>query len=447
VYLTRRRSPVSTRAESVRNALGAYGVRFFLGAVAGVVLSRALNPDGRGTYNVIVTIAATATGLGHLSIGQASVSFWSSDRAAIPTNNLVLGPLLGAGSAAVTGLVIAVLSPGVVPVPARPLLVLALATVPATMAIVHLNSVMLLLGKVDAVNRSSAVAALLQCGALMVLAVSGHLSTAAVVWIWAVSGAVPLLFFLPALRPHLGRGDVGLARRMVGAGLRYQAGLVALHLLSRVGVLILNALAPGAPVGLYTLAVSVGEIAQFATNALAQVVLSDQAAATLDRVTELTVRSVRASGIMGGCVVGAACLASPWLVPAVYGGDFRGSVPAIFALAPGVLALSATQPILPYLLRLDRPWLVSGISLLALLVNVVLNLFLIPRWGIVGCACASSAGWLALAGCQVAWFTRTTGTPLAALLPGRNDLARVRFEIAALRPRAGREREGSTLDR
>ncbi|MEV6848908.1 glycosyltransferase [Actinoplanes sp. NPDC051411] len=417
-----------------------------LAAVTGVVISRALNPEGRGIYSVIVTIASTATVLGHLSIGQASVSFWSTDRSAIPTNSLILGPLLGAGSAVLTGAAILLVSPGAVPRSAWPLLFLALASVPVAVACVHLSTVVLLLGQMTAVNRSVTVSALLQCGALVALSLAGHPSPAAVIWVWVLSGAVPLLFFLPVLRPHLGRGDAGVARRMVGTGLRYQAGLVALNLLSRIDVLILNALVPGAPVGLYTLAVSVGEITHVATNALAQVVLADQAEASLDRATGLTVRSVRASVIMAAGVVSAACLAAPWLVPILYGNDFRGSVPAIFALAPGVLAISATRSVLPYLLRLDRPWLVSGTSFLALAVNVMLNLLLIPRWGIVGCALASSAGWLVLAGCQVTWFTRATGTSPAALLPGRDDLARARSEIAALRARrpAGEKSPGDT---
>jgi O-antigen/teichoic acid export membrane protein len=334
----------------------------------------------------------------------------------------------------VTGLLIAVMWPGVVPASTRPVLFLALAAVPVLVTAIHLNTVVLLLGRVNVVNSSVAVAALLQCGALVGWAVSGHLSTSAVVGIWVVAGAIPLLFFGPVLRPHLGGGDIGLARRMVGAGLRYHVGLVALYLLSRVDVLILHGLTPGAPVGLYTLAVSVGEITQIATTALAQAVLSDQAEASLDKATGLTSRSVRASMIMAGCATGALCLVAPWLVPALYGTDFGGSVPAIFALAPGLLALGVTRSLSPYLLRLDRPWLMSGIALLALLVNVVLNLLLIPRWGVVGCACASSAGWLVFAGCQLAWFTRTTGTPTAALLPDRSDLARLRSEVVALCP-------------
>jgi len=423
--------------------MGAFGIRLVLGAATGVVLSRGLNPEGRGTFNVIATIASTAIVLGHLSIGQASVAFWSSRRAAIPGNNLLLGPLLGIAAAVSTGLVILVAAPGVVPVSARPLLFFALVAVPIGVVTLHLSTIVLLLGRVDTVNRAMTCSAAVQCASMMAFAAAGLLSITTVIWIWVLSGVVPLLMFAPVLRPHLGRLDLRLARRMVGTGLRYQFGTLALNMFVRVDVLILNALAPGSPVGLYTLAVSVGEVTYVATNALAQVVLSNQAEQGLDRASELTVRSTRVSVIMTVLIMGATCLAAPWLVPALYGADYRGSVQVIFALAPGMLAVSASRSIPQYLVRLGRPWLMSGLSLLALVVSVVLNLLLIPRWGVLGCAYASSAGWLTLAGCQVAWFTRASGTSPAALLPGRADVARMRSELAALRPR-GRWR-GSPL--
>lgn len=436
--LSQRRQPASATGVQVRNSIGAFSVRLVLAAVTGVVVARGLNPDGRGTFNVITTIASTAMVLGHLSIGQASVGFWSSKRAAIPANNLLLGPLLGVGAALSTALLIAVAAPDIVPAPVRPLLFFALAAVPIGVVTIHMSTVVLLLGRVDVVNRATTWSAVVQCGGMLAFAAAGHLSTTTVIWIWVLSGTIPLLLYAPVLRPHLSRLDLGLARRMVGTGLRYQLGMLALSMFVRVDVLILNALAPGSPVGIYTVAISVGEVTYVATNALAQVVLSNQAEQGLDGARDLTVRSTRISVVTTVPLLGATCLAAPWLVPALYGTDYRGSVPVIFALAPGVLAISASRSIPQYLLRLGRPWLVSATALLALMTNVVLNLLLIPRWGVLGCAYASSAGWLTLAGCQVAWFIRATGTSPTALLPGRDDLARVWSEIAALDPRVRR---------
>ena len=73
----------------------------------------------------------------------------------------------------------------------------------------------------------------------------------------------------------------------------------------------------------------------------------------------------------------------------------------------------------------------SALSLGALAVNVTLNLVLIPSMGIVGCALASSAGYIALAAAQTIWFSRAADVPLLALRPRWSDVSLI---VAAARP-------------
>ncbi len=115
--------------------------------------------------------------------------------------------------------------------------------------------------------------------------------------------------------------------------------------------------------------------------------------------------------------VAALCLAGPVLLPAGYGAEFAGAVPALFALAPGLFALGAARQVSAYLVRLHRPLTMSAASAAALALNVVAILVLVPRWGIVGCALASSASYTLVAAVQVVRFCRASGTPLRRLLP------------------------------
>jgi O-antigen/teichoic acid export membrane protein len=421
----------------------AQGARVLIAAVTGVLVSRLLNPEGRGAYYVIVTIASTAVVLGHLSIEQANVALWSTAREAIPTNVLVLGPLLGLVSAVVTGTAVAILGPTVIPVSSYRLLVLALAAVPVAVTIVHLTNVALLLDRIRIVNRSALVGATVQCGALSGLALLGRLSVAIVIWIWTLSYVFPLVMLVAALRRYFRLGSVSLARQLVGTAIRYHLGLTALYLLLRVDVLILNRLAPGAPVGLYSLAVTVGELTRIGTDSVAQVILPRQAGHRIDQAAALTVRSTRVSVVVAGVLVVGLCMSAPLLIPLVYGTAFRGTVPAVLGLAPGLLILGATRSILPFLLRLRRPWVVSTISALALVVNVVANLFLIPVWGIVGCAIASTVGYAVYGGCQVAWFVKATRVSPWELVPGRAEARLLWSELRRLTRRSG----PSTADR
>lgn len=385
-------------------------VQAMLAAVAAVLLARALQPDGRGTYGVLVTIGTIALTLGHLSVEQAQVVMWSRYGTAMPSTAVVLGPLVGLVAAAVAAVV--VVGFGLrLPVPGYGLLLLALAAVPFAMTVLYLDKVLVLQGRARTVTHAKVLAGALQCGGLLVLIITGRVTMAGVVTLWALSMAVPLVLEIPLVRANPLGADPRLALRLVGCGLRYHLGLAAMFLLLRLDVLILNAMSTPAAVGLYTVAVTFIEMAGIVTDATAQVALPHQVDRDLTGSASVTVLITQATVWLASLTVGGLCLVAPVLVPLVCGRDFAASVPAVWALAPGLVALGATRAVGAHLLRLDRPRRSSAINVGAVLANVAFNLVLIPVWGIVGAGIASSLGYFCMAALQVWWFVRATGTP------------------------------------
>ena len=68
---------------------------------------------------------------------------------------------------------------------------------------------------------------------------------------------------------------------------------------------------------------------------------------------------------------------------------FGPAMVPLLVLLPGVVALSGANVVGSYLRGIGRPGMPSLVSLVALAVNIVANLVLIPRFGIVGAAAAS----------------------------------------------------------
>ncbi len=424
-----------------------------LGGVTGIVIARTLHPQGRGAYAILVALAGAAMALGHLSVDQAHVALWAGRRDAITTNSALLGPVLGTLAAA--GALVLVLTGVAGPVPAAnpALLIAALLAVPLSMSVLYLSNALVLDARVGAVDRASLLGSVVQCGALLLVTGLGWLTVGWVVWIWAATIAVALVPLLRAARPRLRYRDPGLARRALSLGARYHAGSACLYLTWRVDVLILGALASRTAVGLYALAVTVAELVRLPTDALARASLAGQAGAELTDAVRVTARATRASVLLSAGCVAVLCALAPVLVPAAYGADFAGSVPALLVLAPGVFALGAGRQLGAYLVRLGRPLLVSVPSAVALAVNIAANLVLIPRWGVAGCAFASSLSYTLLTVVQAAQFCRATATPARDLLPGRAEFASLRQAVArliqAVRParvlRARRESRRSAL--
>jgi O-antigen/teichoic acid export membrane protein len=425
---------VRTQVRQLAHTVVVRAVLVVLGALSGVVIARELQPEGRGAYYVIATIATITISISHLSIEQAHVWLWSRavDRRSLAANSLVLGLVVGALAAVTAAVAIGVLGPGVLPVAGYGRLATALAAIPCAMAVLYLNNILVMRSEVQVVNKGALLGGSLQCGTLLLLASVTRLSSTEVIALWAVSVTAPLAVLLPAVRPRLRHWDRSLARQAVHRGLRCHLGLASLFLLFRSDILILNGLTTTAAVGLYSLAVSLAELTRLVTDAIAQIALPGQLETDDEGAAAATMAVTRLSTIVAVASVGLMCLAVPPLIPLVYGTAFGGSVPSLLALAPGLLALGATRPIGTYLLRLDRPMLASAMSVAALLVNVALNLALVPFYGIVGSAVASSIAYIGLAVLQAAWLLRATGASPRDLLPGPAEVAYVRGRFSPL---------------
>jgi O-antigen/teichoic acid export membrane protein len=425
---------VRTQVRQVAHTVVTRAALMVMGAVSGVVIARELQPTGRGAYYVIVTIATITLSVGHLSIEQSQAWLWSraADRRSLAANGLVLGLVVGSVAAVAAAMVVGMLGHGVMPVAGYGLLALALAAIPLAMAVVYLNNIAVLRSRVQVVNAGALLSGVLQCGALLLLAATRRLSPGMVVSLWVVSVTVPLAVLVPAVRPRPRHWDRALAREALDRGLRYHLGLASLFLLFRSDILILDGLTTTAAVGLYSLAVSLAELTRVVTDAIAQIALPRQLDTDDRGAAAATLAVTRLTGPVALASVGLMCVAAPPLIPLVYGASFRGSAPSLLALAPGLLALGATRPLGAYLLRLDRPMLASALSVTALAVNVALNLALVPFFGIVGSAVASSVAYAALAGLQVAWFLRATGASPLDLLPGSAEVAYVRRRFPRL---------------
>ena len=401
-----------------------------LNAAAGIIVARALQPEGRGVSAMVIAVAGTTIALGYLSVEQAHVLLWPGRRDEIVANSVLLGPAVGAlaalGAALVvwvgTSLGVMVLHPG--------MLAVALVSVPAAITALYLGTALVLDARVAVVNRSMLCVAVLQCGVTLLLAAMGSLTPGWVVTIWSASSTVALLVLLAGARPRLRCWSPTLARRAVSVGMRFHPGSASLYLTYRLDVLILGALASPAAVGLYTLAVTLGELTRIPTEAVRGVFLPRQAEGDRPDAAEVTARATRISALLAAVSVGGLCLTAPVLVPIAYGTAFADSVHALYALGPGLFALQAGRQIGAFLIRHDRPLIFSALPMAALAVSIAANLALIPRWGIVGCALAASVSYTLLTTAQVARFCRATGIPWHRLLPGPAEIVMLRRWLA-----------------
>ena len=98
--------------------------------------------------------------------------------------------------------------------------------------------------------------------------------------------------------------------------------------------------------------------------------------------------------MLGACL--SMAVIGEWLIVTLFGAAYQPAYPALLALLPGLLGLCYASILRLDLLGKNRPGTISLLMGLGALLNLALNLLLIPAYGIVGAAAASSIAYLAV---------------------------------------------------
>ena len=202
-------------------------------------------------------------------------------------------------------------------------------------------------------------------------------------------------------------------RELFRYGLPYYAGSLTQFFSYRVDVYLIAFLiaAPAEPLGYYSMAVGLAEMVFFFPNAVATLFFphvaasaredSDRQVAMVSRVTFLVTSGAALAVVPGSMIM------IWWLLPA-----FGPSIPPLLVLLPGVAALSITKVLGGYVSGIGRPGLASYVSIGAFILNVVANLILIPRLGIIGASAASLISYTTSSIALTAIAARLTRMPI-----------------------------------
>ncbi|BDI33119.1 hypothetical protein CCAX7_51700 [Capsulimonas corticalis] len=256
---------------------------------------------------------------------------------------------------------------------------------------------------------------------------------------WAGSYTA-LAFALVTLVRDLGwrlRPDWGLVKQSLDYAWRVHLGTLANTANGRLDQLLMTAMVSPQALGLYVFAVTFSELLHQCACSISMVLFPKVAAETDSRKqaahAAMSVRWTLIIGIVGGSAL---YLIAPVLVPLVWGHKFAGSVPAIYWLLPGVVALGVGTNISAALRAAGKPMTTSTAEAASLVVMCILLLTLLPRWGIVGASIASTCGYFVNLFVLIYYFAREFGKDsIASMRPSAADLAYARTALVNIKSR------------
>ncbi|MCX2899224.1 lipopolysaccharide biosynthesis protein [Pseudomonas mandelii] len=188
-------------------------------------------------------------------------------------------------------------------------------------------------------------------------------------------------------------------RASQGELLRYSArshpDLLFQQVILRSDYLFIGALLGTTALGHYAMASAAAELLLIVPEAVTTPLMKNllQQEKGIEKLTPLALR-LTATVMMGACL--SMALIGEWLIITLFGMAYQPAYPALLALLPGLLGLCYMSILRLDLLGKNRPGAVSLLMGFAALLSLPLNLVLIPAYGIVGAAAASSIAYLAV---------------------------------------------------
>jgi O-antigen/teichoic acid export membrane protein len=152
-----------------------------------------------------------------------------------------------------------------------------------------------------------------------------------------------------------------------------------------------------AGLGIYSTATAIAELGRTAPNALAQAALRHLGAASSEERRGVASYAALLSLVCAVATLLPLVLLSKWLVPLFYGPSFAAVVPVVAWLGPGVVLLAVASVSASWLNVSGRSSTAARLAWVGTAAAGLMALLLIPRWGVVGAAAASSVGYAVLA--------------------------------------------------
>jgi O-antigen/teichoic acid export membrane protein len=396
-----------------------------------ILVTRVTGAHGRGIYTLassVAVLAATITGLG---ISWAGIYYISKNQFPLArvTSTLLTVSISTAAVAAIALAVVYLVFQQTYfheVSPSQALLMLVLAA----FVQVSTTTASILLG----LNRPLDYAAITMLQVVVafviqvILAMTGSLTATAALAAFALGAAASAGYGL-VLVAREAPVRLGLDRRILRSfftfGIRgYAANLMTL-LSYRLDGLIVNGLKGVTLLGYYSVATAMAETLTYGAVGFALVLFPQVSSVDkkeADRITPVVCRNAVFLTLAGAVIM---FVASRELILLIFGPAMTPALVPLWLLLPGIVFMAAAKVISSYLSGIGKPIYTTYIAAGAVIVTVVLDLALIPPYGISGAAIASTITYTGTAIASV-WLLKVESGAgwLEALVVRRDDFAR-----------------------
>jgi O-antigen/teichoic acid export membrane protein len=378
-----------------------------IGLAISVLLGRTLGTSGLGTYASALLLSNLMWTLLELGITYANVYHIASgdvNTHDVMRANIRIWVVLSAFGLVVSGGIIyfrgAQLFPGI----PMALLVIGLASFPPNLLQFYYQSILQGYQDFKRFNLLTVIVQLTTFIVSAILILGFHQGVVAALWAFLLGQILSLAITLWVLRPYLVRTPETevheswwvYGRKAVNYGWKQHLSAVISYVNLRIDYFFVQMFLGQSLGGVYYAAIQMAEAMWIISKVISTVLLPRLAELrgkeeTRQQLTPLITRLVVAATALAS--VAAALLARPFALLAWHGPKFAQAAVVLWWLLPGIVMWSATRIVAYDFSARGRPELNSYLAGIVLVVNVALNVILIPRLGMIGGAVATTVSY------------------------------------------------------
>jgi|GEM_PF-1263729 len=407
----------------VRNSF----IVFFSKVLAGVllffsqiILARFLGPVGLGVYNLFLAVTGTALLLGGLGFGTASIYFSNKlkeDFSKLLSNSIIFGFIWGCFLAVLVGFVY-VLFPAIFTGLAYKYFFIALLTIP--FVILYNYCLPLLLSKLKIITWAvfSVLYSIFILFLSLVFVVYFNLGIQGA--IFAVFSTVLVNFIL--IFVHLSQSykmnysfDKSLFLRQLKFGISTYLGDIFSTVNFKINIFIINAFLGVIGVGYYSVSYNIAALILVIPYSLQQVLYPTWSSVSESEVDKKTPRVARQALIFSFLSAIGLALVGRFFIRFFYGPSFIPAINPFYLILPGGIFAAYAGIFFNNFFAKGKPHFTSLILIGSLIINIILNVLLIPIMGVSGAALSAFVSYFLAALAAVFIFWRMSKITLAEI--------------------------------
>ncbi len=428
-----------TGGAAVLQLLGA-AFQFF----AGVIVAKYLLPDGRGVFALVVLVPEITRSFAHFGFGTASTRLIAKDHgisARVSLNAIsfcvAVSLLCCAGLVAFfpwllefaqgDGFEQVVAAKGGIELA----LYISIFSLPLLILEGYLGGQLVAVGAVLSANVAKVVQTSSFLLLLLVLFYTQGASVAVAIVARVASFAIGNLFaFYKMTRIWKGpkRLSFVLIRSAFKFGLRTLPASVAVFLLFRIDIALVRQWRPIGDVGIYSVAASLAMMFQVIGFAVERALVPRLMSREASETKVLTPLATRGFVMLGFPVALVAALVAYPLIPIIFGAEYSAAALPFTLFLPGLVFANVGQICNTDLIGRGHPQWASISASIAVVVNITLNVVLIPRLGIVGAALASLICYTQHGLTLAVMYSRVAGVKFTdMIIPTKDDINKIKW--------------------